>query len=130
MEHGLWCFAELTRLLLGEDAISAVKLACGASLTILGVFIELSPRGYRCTPSADKAERWCGDMRRALEEGRLLPGCASKLAGRLSWGGTHMFHRFGCCAFVYGQCFSAFVPACVQACAGDAKTHLRSEDEA
>ena len=83
MEHGLACFARLVRLFLGSDAIAESKQACGTSLTVLGINFQLSQRGYRCRPSEDKVSQWSEALWLAIAEGRLLPGCASKLAGRL-----------------------------------------------
>ena len=34
-------------------------------------------------------------IKEALETRRLTPGLASKLAGKLAWGGAHLFHRIG-----------------------------------
>ena len=48
------CFARLVRLLLGSDAVAEEKLECGPSLTVLGVLIELSNKGYTCQPARDK----------------------------------------------------------------------------
>ena len=95
MQHGLQCLARLVRLFLGPDAMAVAKMACGPALSILGVDVELSERGFRCSPTRDKVARWSADMRRCLAECRLLPGEASKLAGRLSWACSHLFKRFG-----------------------------------
>lgn len=89
------CFARLVRVLLGPDAVEESKLGCGESLCILGVDLQMSPRGFTFTPAAEKSTRWMADISVALAEGRLLPGAASKLAGRLSWGCSQLFHRLG-----------------------------------
>ena len=54
VEHGMRCFAELVRLLLGHAAIAANKLEHGLSLCILGVDIAMSAKGFCLRPSRDK----------------------------------------------------------------------------
>jgi len=39
--------------------------------------------------------RWTKEIERALDAGRLAPGAASKLAGKLSWAVSYTFRRFG-----------------------------------
>ena len=95
LAHGLTCFARLVRLLLGNGAIACEKLGYGASLCVLGVQHKLFKAGYKCFPSADKVWVWQRVIATALREGRLDPGEAAKLAGRLSWGCSQLFHRFG-----------------------------------
>ena len=91
MEHALQCLARLIRLLLGPTAVADKKLACGTRLDVLGVDIKMSKKGFKCRPKKNKVRRWIQHMKGALAEGRLAPGAASKLAGRLSWGASHMF---------------------------------------
>ena len=68
MDHALWCFARLVKLLLGDDSIAQKKLDFGPRLCILGVDIQMSQRGFKCRPSADKAERcFRGYSQRGLE---------------------------------------------------------------
>mgnify|MGYP006974868507 FL=1 len=95
MEHGLQCFAELVRLLLGVDAIAEEKTECDAGLCVLGVDTELSRSGLTFRPSADKRQKWVALIDAALSEDKLCPGIASKLAGKLNWGGAYLFHRIG-----------------------------------
>ena len=91
MEHGLQCLARLIRVLLGPTAVADKKLACGTRLDVLGIDIKMSKRGYKCRPKKHKVQKWVQTMQQAIAESRLAPGAASKLAGRLSWGSSHMF---------------------------------------
>ena len=43
----------------------------------------------------DRIEKWMCEITEALRSGRLAPSRASKLAGKLSWGGSAVFGR-GC----------------------------------
>ena len=95
MEHALQCFARLVRVLLGSDAIAETKLACGPSLSILGVDIMPSRSGYKCRPTLDKVLKWEATIVSALRDGVLYPSEASKLGGKLAWGCTHMFRKLG-----------------------------------
>ena len=42
-----------------------------------------------------QVQKWSRLINQALSESKLLPGQASKLAGKLAWGGSHMFKRIG-----------------------------------
>ena len=95
MGHASGCFARLVRCLLGPGAIAQEKVESGASLCILGVDIALSWNGFTCRPAAAKIMKWLRSIDDALGNGRLLPGDAMKLAGRLSWGCSQTFKRFG-----------------------------------
>ena len=96
MYSALQCFARLVRALLGPDALAEDKLECGRGLCILGVDISMSWRGFQCRPAASKIPQWIALIEDALApNGRLFPGLASKLAGKLSWGGAQLFHRLG-----------------------------------
>ena len=96
MQHAMLCFARLVRALLGQSAIAANKLACGLSLTVLGVDIVFSPEYYVLRPAREKVLLCRAVMQKALEPGGVLhAGCAQKLAGRLSWATTYLFHRLG-----------------------------------
>ena len=95
LEHGMSCFARLIRALLGHSAVANRKLECGLGLVVLGVEVALSMTGYALRPAKAKALACIELMERALEGGVLSPGCAQKLAGRLSWAGQHLFHRVG-----------------------------------
>ena len=89
------CVARVVRAILGPSAIADAKLECAASLVVLGIQVDLSSAGMRCVPSADKVAKWRAALRKARATGVLAPGQASKLAGGLSWGASHMFHRLG-----------------------------------
>ena len=52
--HGLQCFVRLIRVLLGRTAIADEKCECGPSLVVLGVYIELSEKGYTLKPAEAK----------------------------------------------------------------------------
>ena len=112
MKHALDCLARLIRVLLGQSAVAEKKLACGARLDVL----EMSKSGYKCKPTKAKVKKWVGSvvqwsrsicvhiwlcllqvkvLEQALADGRLSPGDASKLAGRLSWGSSMMFRKLG-----------------------------------
>jgi hypothetical protein len=93
VEHGMQCFAELVRLMLGTTAISEKKLGFGNPLCILGLTVQVGPSGMTCFPSADKVHKWLGVLQEALTQSRLTPGAASKLAGGLSWAAQNMFDR-------------------------------------
>ncbi len=118
MEHALGCVVRLIRLLLGTDAVADAKTAFGPSLGVLGVQIESSMRGFKYWPSPDKAQtpfkyvsehlmgmacfppflkvvKWLWVIECALATGRLVPGAASKLAGKLAWGSSQLFRRIG-----------------------------------
>ncbi len=95
MEHGLGCFARLVRILLGAGAVAERKMEFGPWLCILGIDLLLSNAGFQCLPSADKAKRWTEILLEAVAELHLPPGLSSKVAGKLSWGCTQLFHRIG-----------------------------------
>jgi hypothetical protein len=116
MEHALDCLARLLRLILGPGAAAPDKLEFGEELVILGVRfacliscaracfshggfwqvrISLSERGFWCRPEQCKVEQWLAEIAEALSTLHLSPGRASKLAGKLAWGTTHLFHRLG-----------------------------------
>ena len=95
LEHGLGCFARLVRILLGAGAVAERKMEFGPRLCILGVDLHLSNVGFQCLPSADKAERWIEILLEAVARLHLPPGLSSKVAGKLSWGCTRLFHRVG-----------------------------------
>ena len=95
MRHGLACFARLVRLLLGHSSIAEAKLDYGRDLCILGIDVSTSLRGYQCQPSPDKVRKWLTAIDNALTSMKLPQGEASKLAGKLSWGCSALFRRFG-----------------------------------
>ena len=71
------------------------KLECGLTLVILGVQVSLAEAGFRLLPAKAKVQKCMAAIRGALETGVLKPGCAEKLAGRLSWAVQVMFYRIG-----------------------------------
>ena len=93
VEHGMQCFAEVVRFLLGDTSVSDKKLGFGNPLSILGLVVEVGPEGMTCFPSGDKILKWLNVISQALSTGIVNSGAASKLAGGLSWGSGNMFHR-------------------------------------
>jgi hypothetical protein len=89
------CFARLVRALVGTSAMADEKLGFGPSLEILGVQIFLSTLGYKAVPSRKTAGKCLKVVLKALEDNSLPSGAAQKLAGRLNWAMTYMFHRLG-----------------------------------
>ena len=71
------------------------KLGFGPSLEILGVQIFLSTLRYKAVPSRKTAGKCLKVVLKALEDNSLPSGAAQKLAGRLNWAMTYMFHRLG-----------------------------------
>ena len=95
MEHALGCCVRLVKVLLGGEAIADNKVGCGNCLGILGVDVCASHNGFSFRPSRGKVVKWQSELARALATKTLVPGQAAKLAGKLSWGCTHMFNKFG-----------------------------------
>ena len=95
MAHGIACFARLVRVILGPGAVAEEKVDSGVSLVILGIDITIAEGGISYRPDAAKAKKWRSEIQKARVAQKLLPGPASKLAGRLSWGSTKMFNKFG-----------------------------------
>ena len=89
------CFERVVSCLLGVGAIAEGKLECGATLCILGVQIVLAASRFTMRPAQTKVDKWMWALKSALDQGILRPGDAIKMAGRLSWGVTHMFKRIG-----------------------------------
>ena len=71
------------------------KSQVGQELTLLGLQINMGPLVSDWNLSADKARDWSNDIRRFVEEDRLTPGEASKLAGKLQFLNSHIFGRVG-----------------------------------
>ena len=90
------------------------KCEVGESLVVLGVEVQMSQKGYSFRPAADKVwgvvwgvccdllcllsvqvEKWLRLINDALEQQKLLPGTAMKLAGKLYWGTSCAFKRLG-----------------------------------
>ena len=105
MQHAMYCIIRLIRVLLGPDAVKG-KFECGISLVVLGVQHEIYTDGVRCRPSAAKIEKWLLSIREALQRNTLSTGDAQKLAGRLNWAASKLFHRFGRALLrpIYEQC--------------------------
>ena len=91
------CLARLVRVLLGSTAVAEGddKLKCGAELEVLGVHIAMSENGFVLKPAPDKIPKWSCVLQHVLHSRVFLPGAASKLAGKLSWGGSVLFRRLG-----------------------------------
>ncbi len=88
-------FFRLVRACLGGTAISKGKLQCGMPLVVLGVQVSLSATGATFVPSEDKVRQWSHVIVEALRARRLCGGEASKLSGRLQWGGQRIFRKLG-----------------------------------
>ena len=95
MQHATQCIARLIRAVLGDDAIENRKLDYGTSLVILGVRCKLSTEGMCVFPEPCKVQKWAAGIRDALGKDMLIAGASQKLAGRLSWAQTHLFHKLG-----------------------------------
>jgi len=89
------CFGRLVKALLGDSAMSADKLGFGASIEILGVVLRLSASGYEAVPSRKTRDKCLKAILKALDQNILNAGDAQKLAGRLNWAGSYLFHRLG-----------------------------------
>lgn len=94
-EHAMNCFGRLVKALLGDSAMSADKLGFGASIEILGVVLRLSASGYEAVPSRKTRDKCLKAILKALDQNILNAGDAQKLAGRLNWAGSYLFHRLG-----------------------------------
>ena len=94
-EHAMQCFARLVRALLGGTALRAEKLDWGLELEVLGLRVSYDDHGMRVRVADKKAEEWGAAIGDVLESGRLPPGTASKLAGRLGFAAQHTFRRAG-----------------------------------
>ena len=95
MELAAKTFVRLVRVLLGQDAVADTKVAWGRELTVLGVHMQLSDKGIRTCPEPSKVSKWIQCIEEVLAQGKLMPGLASKLSGKLAWGGSQLFARLG-----------------------------------
>lgn len=95
VEHALNCVTRLLRAVMGQSVLADRKLVAGAPIGVLGLHLRVSRYGFMATPLADKVEKWSAGIRAALAQGKLAPGEAAKLAGRLAWASSHMFKRLG-----------------------------------
>ena len=77
-------------------------------ICIYKVDIKMSKRGYKCKPMKSKTVKWVKTIDAALAEHRLMPGDASKLAGRLSWASSHMFRWVLMCSTVVCPLFCMY----------------------
>eukprot|EP00973_Karenia_brevis_P046227 6409325-Karenia_brevis.AAC.1 len=95
MKHAAECFTRLVRALLGPGSIAQKKVEWGGSLVVLGVLINMSENGFCLRPAPGKVRRWIEFIRSILIKQHLSPGEASKLAGKLAWGGSQLFYKIG-----------------------------------
>eukprot|EP00973_Karenia_brevis_P089916 12400052-Karenia_brevis.AAC.1 len=95
MCHAVQCFVRLVKVLLGKGAIAPRKVDYGTTLCILGVELRFSDKGFTTKPAPHKVVKWIRDIESALRKRSLSSGQASKLAGRLMWGASHLFRRLG-----------------------------------
>ena len=93
--HSMEAFARIVRAILGPDAVAPAKLLFGEELEILGVDFSTSFIGIRCTPTADKRQKWLKVIESALGDNCLRAGVASKLVGGLQWASSRMFRCLG-----------------------------------
>ena len=89
------CMARLVRALLGPDAVAERKMEFGSKLVILGIEVSPSLEGFTCRLDTEKAKKCIRTIEQALDCKELHPGCAQKLAGRLSWASLFLFRRLG-----------------------------------
>lgn len=61
----------------------------------MGILIKITPKGFQCSPSKDKAARWAGIIGGALTTLKMSKGLASKLSGKLSWASSRVFNKLG-----------------------------------
>jgi hypothetical protein len=95
IQHALNSFVRLVQVLLGDSAVSSTKCACAHDLVILGVQVCPHEPGIQLRPSDDKRTKWLRSIHDALDQKKLPPGAASKLAGQLAWGASKLFRRLG-----------------------------------
>ena len=130
IDHALSCIARVADALLGPGAAAPNKLHTGMSLVsswacgcrcLPGDFSS-APRKRRCIALSPcslcitrcmcvQARKWIATMTEALSKEHLGPGAASKLAGKLAWGCSKLFHRFGRAMLRYAAAFPASVGA-------------------
>ena len=95
MQHAMGCITRIIRLLMGPTSVEDRKVECGRELVILGVSCIPSAEGMSFFPDKAKVDKCLKVICEALESGIMHAGVAQKLAGRLSWAQTHMFHKLG-----------------------------------
>ena len=81
--------------LLGWELDAGKAVTEGASAVILGVGVHFDDARQLIifTLEAERVEKWCAEIREALQRRSLSPAQAQKLAGKLSWGATAVFGR-------------------------------------
>ena len=94
-ETAMNIFARLVRVCMGTSAIAAHKLGQGTQLVVLGIELSIKASGLTLWPSEDKVTKWTHRITRALREGKLSPGDASKLSGALQWATQAIFKKLG-----------------------------------
>ena len=80
---------------MGPDAIAERKTEHGNPLPLLGLTVRLTLWNFECQPAPIKCEKWGKAILDALASRRLLPGEASKFAGRFGWASCNIFGRVG-----------------------------------
>eukprot|EP00971_Amphidinium_carterae_P331919 6465766-Amphidinium_carterae.1 len=64
-------------------------------MTVLGALCTVLPMGISLRVADDKADKWTSQLKGILDVGRLSPGEAAKLAGRLSFAVTVTANKVG-----------------------------------
>ena len=93
--HAMSCFARVVRAIMGASAIQERKLKCDSPLDVLGVTVSITRACITVFPSADKVEKWCGQLQRIEKTLTLHAGEAGKIAGRLGFAAQHAFSKLG-----------------------------------
>ena len=115
------CMERLVKAVLGEDAVAIGKLEFGTDqLVVLGIVMAPRMDGFTCHLSPKTAEKCSMTIREAIASGTLQPGCAKKLAGRLSWATQFLFKRLGraMLAPLFGHAYGRQVRDTSRVCAG------------
>ena len=96
VEVAMQSFAKLVEILLGPGAVAPTKVEHGSTLCILGVDVRPRARGFSVAPSRDKIKEWLATINGFLRPGgKMMPGDAEKMAGRLAWGSSYAFRQYG-----------------------------------
>ena len=88
MQHAMTCFARLVRALLGEGAIAARRLECGATLVVLGISVTLADDGFSPAPAKEKASMCIDAISEARPSGVLRHACAAKIGWQTELGNS------------------------------------------
>jgi hypothetical protein len=94
-EHALGCFARVVRAMLGQDALSNEKMDQGVPLEILGITVGVTQQEVRLELTEKKRVEWTDKLLTARKGGIMMPGEASKFAGRLNFAAQKCFRRLG-----------------------------------